>query len=123
MDKLENPESFGYWASRIVYSKSMDALRANQRKNNFVEIYKKEKQNEQIEASETNNEQIKKELLKAIKKLSPNQQNILQLFYVEDYSLKEISEILKISVGTAKSRLFHAREKLKQTIKYKDYEN
>jgi RNA polymerase sigma-70 factor (ECF subfamily) len=47
---------------------------------------------------------------------------VLKLFYVEDYKLKELSDILKISVGTAKSRLFHAREKLKQQLKHKDYE-
>ena len=41
----------------------------------------------------------------------------------QDYSLKEISKTLIISVGTVKSRLFHAREKLKQILKQKYYEN
>jgi len=121
--KLENPESFGYWASRIVYTKSMDALRAKQRQNSFLNVYKNEKEKEQVEGNEVGNEQIKKEVLNAIKCLPQNQQNVLRLFYVESYSLKEVSKILKITEGTAKSRLFHAREKLKQTIKYKDYEN
>jgi RNA polymerase sigma-70 factor (ECF subfamily) len=118
--KLENPESFGYWASRIMYTKSMDALRAKQRQNNFLDVYKNEK--EQFEEAEADNEQIKKEVLKAIKCLPQNQQIVLQLFYVQSYSLKEVSKILEISIGTTKSRLFHAREKLKKTIKYKDYE-
>lgn len=120
---LEKPESFGYWSSRIVFSKSMDALRAKQKENNFVDTYRIEKENEQIEESVTTNEQIKIGLLKAIKRLPQNQQNVLRLFYLENYSLKELSQILKISEGTAKSRLFHAREKLKQTIKYRNNEN
>ena len=33
------------------------------------------------------------------------------------YSLKQISDLLEISLGTTKSRLFHAREKLKKRIK------
>jgi RNA polymerase sigma-70 factor (ECF subfamily) len=69
------------------------------------------------------NLKLKTNLLVAIKKLPEHQQVVIKLFYVEDYSLKQISDILKISIGTAKSRLFHAREKLKETLKYRNYEN
>ena len=56
-------------------------------------------------------------MLRAIKSLPENHQMVLNLFYVEDYSLTQIGDILDISIGTAKSRLFHAREKLKRLIK------
>lgn len=69
------------------------------------------------------NLKLKTNLLVAIKKLPEHQQVVIKLFYVEDYSLKQISDILKISIVTAKSRLFHAREKLKETLKYRNYEN
>jgi RNA polymerase sigma-70 factor (ECF subfamily) len=36
---------------------------------------------------------------------------------MEEYSLKEIGAILEIPTGTVKSRLYHAREKLKTIIK------
>jgi len=65
----------------------------------------------------SDNNTVKKKLLKAIETLSKDKQNVLRLFYVEDYSLKEISVILNISLGTVKSRLFQAREKLKTIIK------
>ena len=68
-------------------------------------------------------ESIKIDLLKAIQSLSINQQMVIRLFYVEEYSLKDISDTLKISVGTVKSRLFHAREKLKLILKNRNYEN
>jgi RNA polymerase sigma-70 factor (ECF subfamily) len=46
------------------------------------------------------------------------------LFYYEDMSLKEISKALNISVGTVKSRLSRARQKLKAAIELKgDYFN
>ncbi len=53
----------------------------------------------------------------AIRSLSKNQQIVLRLFYTQEYSLMEISEILDISIGTVKSRLFHSREKLKTILK------
>jgi RNA polymerase sigma-70 factor (ECF subfamily) len=121
IDNLKNPESFGSWASRIVYTKSLDWLKNNKRKRENLETLKYEQ--EILESEEHNSEEIKSKLLQTIKTLSKNQQTVIKLFYVQDYSLKEISDILNISVGTAKSRLFHAREKLKQLIKYRDYEN
>ncbi len=120
MDKLPNlkdPKSFGSWASRIVYNKSLDWIRqkVKERENNQA-LYREQS----IFENETNDDElIKLKLLKAIKSLSSNQQMVIKLFYVEDYSLKEISDLLKISVGTTKSRLFHSREKLKTIIKNK----
>jgi len=119
MDKLPNlkePKRFGSWATRIVYNKSLDWIKNKAKER----IQNQNYYNEQfIDVEETNNEQIKKKLLQGIKTLPTNQQMIIQLFYVEEYSLKEISELLKISTGTVKSRLFHAREKLKQILKEK----
>ena len=62
------------------------------------------------------NEQIQR-LKKAISLLPSTQRMVLSLFYLENYSLKEISGILDISEGTVKSRLFNAREHLKETLK------
>jgi len=66
-------------------------------------------------------EPIKQALLKAINELPRHQQTVIRLFDTESYPLKQISDMLGISIGTAKSRLFHAREKLKKnyTIKKK----
>lgn len=117
IDKLKDPESFGAWALRIVYTKAINYINLNKRTYNNLEHYKY-KQGFIVEENQTD-ESLKKELLKAINNLVEHQQIVIKLFYVEDYSLKEISDILDISVGTAKSRLFHAREKLKKVLKEK----
>lgn len=116
---LKDPLSFGGWAMRIVYSKSLDALRESNRN----KLKQENLANEQIVEIEVyeENRQIKTELLKAIKSLSYNHQIVVKLFYVEEYSLKKISETLGISIGTAKSRLFHAREHLKLILKENNY--
>ena len=54
--------------------------------------------------------------------LPEGQQIVLKLFYTEEYSLIEICEILGLSLGTVKSRLFYAREKLKTIIKNRNYD-
>ena len=115
IESLNDANSFGGWAMRIVYTKSLDWLRAKAKE--------QAGQNEYSYAQDTfdvvieDKEQIKKVLLKAIKTLPIKQQLVIKLFYVEDYSLKQISDLLHISLGTTKSRLFQAREKLKLILK------
>lgn len=121
IEQLKDAKSFQTWALRIVFTKAMDWMRNNQRNRSNLESYYSNY--ETIEEEKSDNEVLKKALLMAIKSLSVEQQIVLKLFYVEDYSLKEISGLLEISIGTVKSRLFHARENLKQQLKNRNYEN
>ena len=116
MNKLSNlrdPNSFSSWAMRIVTRKSIDNLRQNKTKREKLRQY--QYTNLEVTYNEENTEIIK--LRQAIKSLPNVQQIVLRLFYTQEYSLIEIGHILDISVGTVKSRLFHAREKLKTILK------
>ena len=118
---LKDVNSFGSWALTIVYRKAIDWIRNHKRETEKLREYFIEQSSIEDEANDE--EPLKKSLLKAILKLSENQQTVINLFYVEEYSLQQIGEILNISVGTAKSRLFHAREKLKLILKHRTDEN
>lgn len=114
MGSLRDPNSFGSWAMTIVTRKSLDYLKkiGAERKN----LAKTQKEICDEELPIDNSNTIEK-LSSAINDLPSDHRIVLDLFYTEDYSLKEISDILEISVGTVKSRLFHAREKLKTILK------
>lgn len=49
--------------------------------------------------------------------LNPRDKNILLLFYIQELSLEQIGEILKITTNNAKVRLFRARDKAKKLAK------
>jgi len=119
--RLKNPNSFGSWALTIVYRKSIDFIKDSKKENDKLHLYHYEKSAITYN-KQSDNESLKIVLLEAIKSLPEHHQMVINLFYVEDYSLKVIGDILNISVGTAKSRLFHAREKLKLILKHKNYE-
>ncbi|WP_299124718.1 RNA polymerase sigma factor [uncultured Winogradskyella sp.] len=118
---LKEPKQFKYWAFRIVCNKATDWLRLQSKKRRNTLEYEVEIQGDETKYSE--NDQLKLILLKGVNELPINQKTIVRLFYIESYSLKQISDLQDISIGTAKSRLFHAREKLKTILKHTDYEN
>lgn len=114
LPSLKKVESFKFWALRIVYTKAIDAHK--KRMKSIGTLNTNDTDFNDLLDNETSS-LLKKRLLKAIHELSIDKQEIIRLFYVEEYSLKEISSMLKIPNGTVKSRLFKAREKLKSIIK------
>ncbi len=114
LDGLRDPNSFGSWALRIVTRKSLDYVKkiAHQRErlqSVLPEVIDSEYQEgKEAELIRLNN---------GIHELPNDQQLVLHLFYTQEYSLKEISDILEVPVGTIKSRLYNAREKLKTILK------
>lgn len=57
------------------------------------------------------------ELYKAVMSLPAKYRIVVHLYYFEDYSVKEISDILKIKETTVQTQLMRARMKLKEELK------
>ena len=57
--------------------------------------------------------EIKNEIHKAIAELPAVQKQIITLFYLRDYSQKEIEELLELPISMIKKHLFTARKKLR----------
>ena len=55
------------------------------------------------------------DLYEALETLDDNHRIALTLYYVNDLTIKEISECLNEPVGTIKSRISRARQRLKDT--------
>ncbi|MFY0690027.1 MAG: sigma-70 family RNA polymerase sigma factor [Cyclobacteriaceae bacterium] len=112
LSRLRDRSSFGAWAMRIATLKGYDWIREQQKERRRSEEIKR------IDDSEDDNmaEDQLERLITAVSQLPSNQKNILQLFYLDKHNVHEISSILNIPRGTVKSRLFHAREKLKKIL-------
>lgn len=67
---------------------------------------------------EREQKEIKDVVDKGLKEIEPKYREILVLYYIEDFSYKEIAEILQIPVGTVGVRIMRAKEILK--YKYKE---
>lgn len=58
----------------------------------------------------------RKPIGKALAKLSPEHQAAIALFYLEGMTVAEVAVALDIPLGTVKSRLMHARGKLRAAL-------
>ena len=55
-------------------------------------------------------------LWQAVSRLNEDMRSVIVLFYYEDFNIKEIASILKISEANAKTRLSRARKRLKAML-------
>ncbi len=109
---LQQPAQFGAWAYRITYNKTIDFLKKTRRQQDADH-------NQEVDL-ESDDEAINTDKLLAV---LPNEQKvILTLFYLEQLAIKDIANILQLPEGTVKSKLFYAREKLKNIINKHSYE-
>lgn len=58
----------------------------------------------------------KHEIYYEVLKLPIKYRTVIHLYYYEEYSIKEISQILKVNENTIKSRLARARKELEKTV-------
>jgi len=63
------------------------------------------------------------ELESALGQLSPEQRGLLALRFGEGLGLREIAGILSIPEGTVKSRLYHAKQQLKEFLNHERVRN
>jgi RNA polymerase sigma-70 factor (ECF subfamily) len=122
-DKLEVFDfkgSFEGWVRRIIVNTAIDSIRKAKRapvlKDKDTDF--KMDSTDQMEESETLQlTELKASIaLEAIGKLSPGYRAVFNLFVIEEYSHKEIAEMLGISEGTSKSNLSKAKMNLKRIL-------
>ncbi|MDD4234705.1 MAG: sigma-70 family RNA polymerase sigma factor [Bacteroidales bacterium] len=126
MNNFKHTGSFEGWIRRIIVNNAIDYFRKN--KKMYFEFEGEHKFSRLEDDSDNEIEEMKIAKLKAeriielIQELTPSYRTVFNLYVVEDYSHKEIAEMLNISIGTSKSNLAKAKAKLKLLYE-KYYEN
>ncbi len=112
------------WIKRIVINSSIDFVRSNKEyKNKFIltnefSLYGSQEQ-ETLSSNSFSNIDLhlsKDQLFELIKELPPATRIVFNLYVIDDFTHKQISEQLKISEGTSKWHLSNARKILQEKI-------
>jgi len=122
--KLDDPARFRAWAFRIVSNKSADWTRRQVRRRKLMEAARHEAEREGIEApgAPKGNENVDR-VRSALSKLSVEQRTLVSMFYQDELEISEIASILKIPIGTVKSRLYSVRQELKPLLEQEEQRN
>lgn len=113
------------WLTTITMNTFRDRYRKNVRRSKYV-MYQPETLDvpilDLVPDTDISTEEIieKQEISKIVQEkmgeLDSIYQKTLWYFYVDQYSLAEISMLMKVSIGTVKSRLFRAKARLKEIL-------
>ncbi|MEM6679592.1 MAG: sigma-70 family RNA polymerase sigma factor [Pseudomonadota bacterium] len=100
------------WIFGIAYRVAMRALSKTAHEKLHDEI------DDEIEADRSGTDEVetlmqRRHIVAALRSLPPHQRATVELTYFYGYRLTEIAEITGCPVGTVKTRMFHARARLK----------
>lgn len=110
--RLRDPKRFRSYAFAVLHRRGSDHIRKTLRERGAIE-----EQAETPQAPLTDMISERAAIAQAFARLTPDLQIAAHLHFVEGLTLREIAAVQQIPEGTAKSRIFHARRKLKLALK------
>jgi RNA polymerase sigma-70 factor (ECF subfamily) len=123
LEAFDYKGSFEGWIRRIIANTAIDAIRRSKKdpyltdNDNDFKLGASDPMEEKEEIEFTD---LKAEIaMLAIQELSPAYRTVFNLYVLEDYSHKEIGEMLGISEGTSKSNLAKAKMNLQKILSEK----
>lgn len=113
IEQFKNIGSFEGWMKRIAINTALERYRSA---GVFNIVNEDQIEDETIDIDE---DSVSIDyLLQIIQELPNRYRLVFNLYALDDYSHKEIAEMLKISIGTSKSNLARARLILKEKLEY-----
>jgi len=122
LGKFKGESKFSTWVYRVTYNNCLDFLKARKRK--FKELSVDAYDGFEIEdldnaLSDLEERERKKAILACINMLNEDDAFLLTLHYYEDQSVKEMADIMKLSVTNVKVKLYRSRKQLAIILKRK----
>lgn len=107
--KVKQPEYVKTWLIRIMINYCLDEIRRKKRTVPVADVYEDLKEEDQDATT-------KLDIENHLQKLNGNYQLIIVLKYYHQYTLTEIAESLDMPLGTVKTRLNRALERLREQM-------
>lgn len=109
--KLRNEKNFGAWLKKILFHTAIDYVREKKKTTEIVEL-------DEWPGKENIDTILQKiDIEKILKKLDLEERLLLQLYFLEGYTAKEIAEWQGYNLSTVKMKIHRIIKKLKRKYK------
>ncbi len=117
--KFRGDSKVSTWILGIAYRK---ALQLAEKKRRWIDRFKSQEVSDWNElpgpgSEHTDRAEMQDWLQQGLRRLSPKQRAVVELTHYYGFSYEEIATILDCPVNTVKTRMFHAREKLRRALR------
>ena len=116
--RLRDPARFGPWASRIVHHKASDWIRRCVRERETLSIARRNAP--RASGAMPPNDDLGARVREAIATLDPKLRDVVIFHHMDGRSVDQTARALGIPVGTAKTRLKRARQRLRTQLERSD---
>jgi RNA polymerase sigma-70 factor (ECF subfamily) len=113
--QLRNPDRFRSWLVRMVWRMALDRRRSDQRRSARETAHEGLRQ---LPVDATATEERAQMLWEAIDALPGKLRSVVVLASIEGHDVAAVARLLGIPQGTVKSRLFLARQQLKERLQW-----
>ncbi len=114
LDTLRDVDYFKTWLTRILINECYQLIRKNKKYVGMEEYLNGQAEN--VQNGQTNESLHESVILQEVMQLDEKYRIPFVLHEVEGYSLKEISQILRLTETNVKSRVFRARKTLQRRL-------
>ena len=114
-ERLRDRNSFRAWLVRITFRLALDRARSANRREQRETLWAEPRTCASTEDLAATSE-FEEHLARALNDLSPKLRLVLLLAAMEGHTLDEVAEMLRLPLGTVKSRLFDARKQLAEKL-------
>lgn len=123
---FDDRRRFSTWLYRIATNLTIDYLRKRKpdyyleqpvKGTEHLTLYSQLASEENLPDEEIERLELKEQIKGHILDLSDIYRSVIVLRYIDELSLKEISEVLDIPLGTVKTRLYRGREALRKKLR------
>lgn len=111
IDTLQQPDYFKTWLMKITINRSINVVKKNSK------VIQLKPEFEAVIGSDDVDIALSLSLQELVDALEEDEKSVILLRFYHDQTIKEISEILEIPLGTAKSILYRALNKLRRDYK------
>jgi RNA polymerase sigma-70 factor (ECF subfamily) len=111
--KLKEPGSVRSWLYALVHSIAVDHIRRKKTGRRIEDVFLETREDAE-EASFTVDDA--NAIHDALDRLSEKHREVLVLYFLEEFSLAEIAQIVSCPEGTVKSRMHHAKTEMKAIL-------